>query len=849
MIVRGTLCRGLHSIRAPETLKDAEGRQTTSGFRSTFLVDPHDGIVAEPKIHARPGLICAHGQKLCHNAAGATWLRIRDASGNWTPWRPYESQSDWIAVAGVGVLVQYHAQGSSSYVVGDCLVRTLLRCHSTWHHHMKMRGEFNDWGEKPDVAMRPVDHFTWAANFTTDTFLKVKFVPGNGWEQSYGVHPTRKLLYGLPLFDPRSQSFEVEPYRSGAEASRRWMVERGFWSAHESMATSANFASDIWISPSCTPEPPPCPPPANGEEDWKCHGYREGENLDWCHWVGTIGCVTYALQNHSSEMSGCGECDCCHKQVTLIPKAETRTCCILFNDLLLNYTITPDLSLCRPSTVDVAPSWILQSGTIYEGLQARCEDGSGKEAVGQEREMLQEDQRDDSACASTENESISMTLIASIVSFALLLLLLYCHSCSRLYLSVIRQASADAKELSDTLVVRKDGVTSPNTTRHVVFASIEHCVPQRGINAFTGDTGTFLQDFIKEHPPGTLSLVHPMLGIDYGYLDLFSELTIVVDGKIQVVEVWTMEDEGREDLNLRWYFLRHEFFSDRTQESLFPQPMSKIRSLRFYSLWNQALAMLVDGLKPEIYHCLDCHQALSPLYMENPIPLVLLLRNPNASCAVESDVGDRFFKTVAQMRRMSLVFNLKIPTIRKFCLFEGRFGGKSWRRFNLLRAGVRYAEEAQHGRGLCVLSSAQKVLGENLRFLQAWRINALGHPSRLKVPKEQDIETLQKQRDLSRRALQHHAGLREDEDAKVFLFVGPWAQHAGHVVNDLKRKISARTGTSLFCQVLLQDERILEEGDLLEEGQPVKVALQPHVQCFSTDLLEAIEAERVVERW
>ena len=24
------------------------------------------------------------------------------------------------------------------------------------------------------------------------------------------------------------------------------------------------------------------------------------------------------------------------------------------------------------------------------------------------------------------------------------------------------------------------------------------------------------------------------------------------------------------------------------------------------------------------------------------------------------------------------VFNLKIPTIRKFCLFEGRFGDKSW---------------------------------------------------------------------------------------------------------------------------------------------------------------------------
>ena len=29
----------------------------------------------------------------------------------------------------------------------------------------------------------------------------------------------------------------------------------------------------------------------------------------------------------------------------------------------------------------------------------------------------------------------------------------------------------------------------------------------------------------------------------------------------------------------------------------------------------------------------------------------------------------------------------------------------------------------------------------------------------------------------------------------------------------------------------------------------VKVALQPHVQCFSTDLLEAIEADGWVERW
>eukprot|EP00435_Cladocopium_sp_Y103_P051657 s915_g16.t1 len=36
--------------------------------------------------------------------------------------------------------------------------------------------------------------------------------------------------------------------------------------------------------------------------------------------------------------------------------------------------ISPDLSLCQAKDVELAPSWILQSGTIYEGPQARCED-------------------------------------------------------------------------------------------------------------------------------------------------------------------------------------------------------------------------------------------------------------------------------------------------------------------------------------------------------------------------------------------------------------------------------------------------------------------------------------------
>ena len=40
--------------------------------------------------------------------------------------------------------------------------------------------------------------------------------------QIQGLHPERELLYNLPSFDPRSQTFAVEPYlRTGRKASRK----------------------------------------------------------------------------------------------------------------------------------------------------------------------------------------------------------------------------------------------------------------------------------------------------------------------------------------------------------------------------------------------------------------------------------------------------------------------------------------------------------------------------------------------------------------------------------------------------------------------------------------------------
>ncbi|CAE7668631.1 mok14 [Symbiodinium sp. KB8] len=87
-------------------------------------------------------------------------------------------------------------------------------------------------------------------------------------------------------------------------------------------------------------------------------------------------------------------------------------------------------------------------------------------------------------------------------------------------------------------------------------------------------------------------------------------------------------------------------------------------TLRYFSLWNQAgstevtaTALLIKRLKPDIYHCMDYHAALAPLYLEanEQIPIILVLHNADYMGVIETDfISDRFWKTVTALRRLSL---------------------------------------------------------------------------------------------------------------------------------------------------------------------------------------------------
>ena len=171
------------------------------------------------------------------------------------------------------------------------------------------------------------------------------FAPFRDWSISYGIHPARELLYNMPSFDERYYTFNVEPTMSGTEASRKWMMERKRWTEQENLASGAEFAIELWLSHLCSPKAPECEPPREAV-DWEGHGFLPGEDQEWCRTVGVYKCMEYKENDNSPAMSNCGQFSCCRRKVSSVPSGASETCCVLFNDLLLNYTVTSDLSQC-----------------------------------------------------------------------------------------------------------------------------------------------------------------------------------------------------------------------------------------------------------------------------------------------------------------------------------------------------------------------------------------------------------------------------------------------------------------------------------------------------------------------
>eukprot|EP00913_Durusdinium_trenchii_P022125 g20789.t1 len=96
--------------------------------------------------------------------------------------------------------------------------------------------------------------------------------------------------------------------------------------------------------------------------------------------------------------------------------------------------------------------------------------------------------------------SLWLTRGASVLWLAVPFLVLLANSKSSVFLSVVKKPTRPSAPLSEE--PRKEA-------HHVLCAAIEHTIPTRNVKVSAGGLGKVLDQMLREHPKGLLSLVHP----------------------------------------------------------------------------------------------------------------------------------------------------------------------------------------------------------------------------------------------------------------------------------------------------------------------------------------------------
>ncbi|CAE7458952.1 mok14 [Symbiodinium sp. CCMP2456] len=339
----------------------------------------------------------------------------------------------------------------------------------------------------------------------------------------------------------------------------------------------------------------------------------------------------------------------------------------------------------------------------------------------------------------------------------------------------------------------------------VLFASLEHnllLLPESGrVKCVAGGLGTVVTEQTKCHPTDLLAvhavaLSHlrgpngePIPGAngeptsidsyDLRNKDIWikqAPLVVTVDGQEETIELY--ESHPRRDQQnpqapqVTYLMMDHEWF--RNRGTLYPSRAESLNSLKFFSLFNQGVGLLIVKYSPWVFQCPDYLPALAPWYAwkaGQPPRMALVLHNAEYQGAVCHVQVRR-----PELQRLSAVFNLPRKIIEEHMVYDGSF--------NMLYAGARYVAMAQRGRGLASVSPRYAEEAQ-LRHQMFW---GLGEIRGINNPKDRDHrnEELYNQhqplwatkRD-AKRAAQERFGLRINDDARLLVFLGRWVKQKG----------------------------------------------------------------------
>jgi glycosidase/glycogen synthase len=325
--------------------------------------------------------------------------------------------------------------------------------------------------------------------------------------------------------------------------------------------------------------------------------------------------------------------------------------------------------------------------------------------------------------------------------------------------------------------------------RTILIASIEHIIDPGRIDSSSGlvvppvktvagGLGKVAGLLCKSHPTKLIS-VHPtMPDKDYQSFAEIDNVNGPIKPKLLDFEsgrvreftcdifTYTRKPTKPGEPEVIFYIIDHIMFRERKE--IYPAPNTRGDVLAFYSLWNQAVAILVNKLKPDIYHCPDYHGAMAPLYFDQPVPTVVTLHNAE----YQGSVGTEPIKK-KQIEWLSCVFNLPKEKIKSETVVDGTF--------NMLYPLVRYVQREQAGYGICAVSR-NYALEVTQRYSLFWRLPEIrGIENCMPEAERPTLNTsdFASARINAKRSVQEEYNLNKDPDARLFVFLGRWVKQKG----------------------------------------------------------------------
>ncbi|KGO69103.1 Glycoside hydrolase, superfamily [Penicillium italicum] len=310
-----------------------------------------------------------------------------------------------------------------------------------------------------------------------------------------------------------------------------------------------------------------------------------------------------------------------------------------------------------------------------------------------------------------------------------------------------------------------------NQRRTVLIATMEYDVQDWKLKVKIGGLGVMAQLMSLNLTHQNLIWVVPCVGdIDYPVDTPIEPYVVTILDRPYLVKVQYHTVE-----NITYVLLDAPVFRQQTKAEPYPPRMDDLESAIYYSAWNQCIAETIRRIPSiDFYHINDFHGCVAPLYLlpKRTIPVCLSLHNAEFQ-------GLWPLRTQKEKKEVCSVFNLPVGIATKYCQFGSVF--------NLLHTGASYLRF--HQRGFGAVGVSQKYGKRSLaRYPIFWSLSNIGS---LPNPDPSDTGSVDKGAEVlvnvqsnaelihDKLQTQRWAGLNEDPNADLLVFVGRWSKQKG----------------------------------------------------------------------